>query len=61
MIYENLPKDNMMLLSLINTKLRDEYNSLPALCDDWNISEAEITERLHTIGYSYDKKLNRFI
>ena len=61
MIYENLPKDNMMLLSLVNTKLRDDYESLAALCDDWDIPEAEITTRLHSIDYSYDKNLNRFI
>ena len=28
-----LPKDPMILLSVINTKLRDEYADLDALCD----------------------------
>lgn len=61
MNYENLPNDNMILLSLVNTKLRDDYDSLHSLCDDWNIPESEIIKRLSTINYSYDKKLNRFI
>ena len=29
---EMLPKDPMILLSVVNTKLRDEYDSLAALC-----------------------------
>ena len=29
-----LPKDPVMLLSAVNMKLRDEYASLDALCDD---------------------------
>ena len=30
-----LPEDPMMLLSFVNMKLRDEYDSLQALCDDF--------------------------
>ena len=33
-MFLNLPKDPVMLLSVINTKLRDRYPSLDALCDD---------------------------
>ena len=29
----NLPKDPMLLLSVVNTKLRDQYTSLDALCE----------------------------
>ncbi len=29
-----LPEDPVMLLSFVNTKLRDQYASLDALCDD---------------------------
>ena len=35
----NLPSDPMILLSFINTKLRDFYPSLDALCEDANISK----------------------
>lgn len=34
-----LPKDPMMLLSVINTHLRDTYPSLDALCDDLNVEK----------------------
>jgi transcriptional antiterminator len=61
MEYSSLPKEPMMLLSFINTKLRDDYDSLAALCQDLNVSESDITASLSTIDYSYDKKLNRFI
>lgn len=32
MEYSSLPKDPMVLLSFINTKLRDDYPSLDELC-----------------------------
>ena len=41
-----LPKDPMILLSVVNTKLRDEYDSLAAL--------------LAAAGFSYDAAQNRF-
>ena len=41
-----LPSDPMILLSVVNTKLRDFYPSLQALCDDMEISEAELKEKL---------------
>ena len=34
---EQLPKDPMMLLSVVNTKLRDFYPSLDALCEDMEV------------------------
>ena len=57
---ESLPNDKMMLLSVINTKLRDKYSDLDALCEDLGVSKAEITEALASIDYHYDPKLNRF-
>ena len=56
-----LPKDNMMLLSLVNTKLRDFYPSLGNLCRAENVSEQEIRERLEQIDYRYDSGANRFV
>ena len=38
-----LPQDPMMLLSVINMKLRDQYESLEALCDDKDVSIDENT------------------
>ena len=55
-----IPTDAAMLLSMINMKLRDEYGSLQSLCDDLELSQEEIEEKLSTIGYRYDEDLNRF-
>ena len=55
-----LPNNPMMLLSVVNTKLRDQYSDLDALCDDIGADRDEIIQSLASIGYSYDKSLNRF-
>ena len=55
-----LPQDPMMLLSVINMKLRDQYESLEALCDDMDASIDEITVTLANIGYTYDRNNNQF-
>ena len=56
-----LPNDPVILLSVINTKLRDSYSSLAALCDDLGKNESEISEKLSSIGYEYNPKENRFM
>lgn len=56
-----LPSDPMILLSVVNTKLRDFYTSLQALCDDMEISEAELKEKLAQIDYEYDGLKNQFV
>lgn len=55
-----LPQDPVILLSYLNTKLRDEYPGLDALCDDLQLDREEITGKLGTIGYSYDPQRNQF-
>lgn len=56
----SLPNDAFMLLSYINTKLRDEYSSLDALCDDLGENKAEIEKKLNDAGFEYDIELNKF-
>ena len=56
-----LPKDPCILLCIINTKLRDFYSSLDALCDDLDESINSIKEILSTINYYYDEDINQFI
>lgn len=51
----------MILLSYINTKLRDFYPDLDALCDDLEIDRSALVEKLKTIDYEYSKELNRFV
>ena len=56
-----LPNDPMILLSYINTKLRDDYPTLDALCDDLQADKTEIEAKLKVIDYSYNAELNKFI
>ena len=55
-----IPNDPMILLSYINTKLRDEYESLAALCEELDLDEAALKERLAAVGFVYDAGRNRF-
>lgn len=61
MIFMELPKDPVMLLSVINTELRDKYPSLDALCEDYAIQKTSITDTLKGIDYEYDKTTNQFV
>ncbi len=56
-----LPKDPVMLLSFVNMKLRDFYDSLDALCEDLDADRQDILDRLEGIGYQYDAERNQFI
>lgn len=56
-----IPKDPVMLLSFINLKLRDFYDSFDALCEDLCADGAEIAETLAGIDYHYDAERNRFV
>ena len=56
-----LPNDPMILLSYINTKLRDYYPSLDALCDDLQEDRTAIEEKLNSVDYAYSEELNRFV
>lgn len=56
-----IPQDPTILLSYINLKLRDFYDSLQSLCDDIDVSENEITEKLASINYHYDEEKNQFV
>ena len=56
-----MPKDPNILLSYINTNLRDTYDSLEELCRSLDLDESEIRKSLGGIGYVYDEGLNKFI
>ncbi len=56
-----LPKDPIILLSYINTQLRDNYDSLSELCKSLSADEQEIRKTLSAVNYEYDEKLNKFI
>ena len=59
-----IPQDPVILLSYINTQLRDNYKDLEALSDGLDISRDEldsIVKKLEAIGYKYDNSLNQFV
>lgn len=51
----------VILLSVINTKLRDFYSSLDNLCEDLDYDKDDIINKLSSIGYIYNEEENRFI
>jgi hypothetical protein len=56
-----LPRDPVILLSYVNTQLRDTYPSLKELCRALCVEEDGITHALDRIGYAYDAAQNRFL
>lgn len=55
-----LPQDPNVLLSYVNTRLRDEYSSLDDLCESMDASPAGLTEKLAAEGYVYNAEINQF-
>ena len=56
-----LPNDPVMLLSFVNLKLRDYYKSLEAMCEDLDVDQKSIVEKLAGIDYHYDAERNQFV
>lgn len=57
---DNLPSDPFMLLSVVNTRLRDEYPSLDALCNELGADRALLEKTLADAGFEYIPSLNQF-
>ena len=57
----SLPVDPIMLLIVVNLKLRDQYKYLDALCEDLEADKAGLCAKLHAVGYDYDPQSNQFI
>lgn len=60
-MFKNLPNDPMLCMSVVNTKLRDQYKDLDALCDDLQIEKETLISKLASIDYEYDVVRNQFI
>jgi len=56
-----IPKDPVMLLSYVNTQLRDFYRSLDAFCEDRGLNRKELEDKLDMIDYAYDPAVNQFV
>lgn len=55
-----LPRDPIILLSYVNTKLRDRYASLEEFCAEEGIDCETLCEQLASIHYEYNRELNCF-
>ncbi|MBQ3783822.1 MAG: DUF4250 domain-containing protein [Lachnospiraceae bacterium] len=56
----SIPKDPVMLLSFINTQLRDNYSSLDELCRSLDVDKQHVIKTLATIDYEYETAHNQF-
>lgn len=56
----NIPNDPVILLSFLNTQLRDNYPSFEELCKANDLDAQAIADKLSAIGYTYDENQNRF-
>lgn len=56
-----LPRDPMLLLSVVNTKIRDYYHTLDALCEDMQVDKDTIEDTLKGIDYEYDESRHQFV
>lgn len=57
----SLPKDPIILLSFINTQLRDNFNSLEDLCYHFSVLPEDLIKKITSIDYIYDRSQNQFI
>lgn len=61
MAIDALPKDPMMLLSFVNTRMRDENINLTELCEQFGTDREIVEGTLKQTGYNYDEELRKFI
>ena len=57
----NIPNDPVMLLSFVNTQLRDNYPTLGELAAAYGVNAEDIKAKLGNIDYTYDEESNRFV
>ncbi len=59
--FYQLPRDPVMLLSFVNTQLRDKYTSLDDFIKATQADKDAVTDALASIDYVYDSGLNQFV
>ena len=57
----NLPQDPIILLSYINTQLRDHYATLAEFCAAMGTDQTELEKKLRAVDYEYDLEQNAFV
>ena len=61
MLPYTIPYDPQILVSFINTRLRDSRKDLDALCTEMEINKKELVDKLRKIEYEYDPAQNKFV
>ncbi len=56
-----LPNDPIILLSYVNTQLRDNYPNLEEFCRAMDAEPEALCAALAKIDYYYDAKANQFV
>jgi len=56
-----IPNDPVILISYINTQLRNHYPSLEELCASLDLDRNLIIQKMDLIGYAYDISQNQFL
>lgn len=56
-----LPRDPIILLSYVNTKLRDRDASLALFCEEEGADESALRAALAEVGYEYNPDTNQFV
>ena len=56
-----LPEDSFILLSYVNTQLRDNFSSLDDLCYEYGAEREDIERNLGELGYKYSEDRNAFV
>lgn len=57
----SLPQDPIMLLSYVNTQLRDNYSSLDDFCASMDVDRVRLEKKLRAVNYEYDENRNAFV
>lgn len=55
-----IPQDPFILLSYINTQLRDSGKNFADLCGDLDIDKTETEKKLSDVGFEYIAEINQF-
>lgn len=55
-----MPKDPIILLSFVNTQLRDQFDSLEELCAAFGTEQGELEAKLEKVGFHYQADGNCF-
>lgn len=57
----DIPQDPIILVSYVNTKLRDQFATLEELCHTYELDEVELRNTLDSVDYQYDETTNQFV